>query len=158
MNRTQRAEEATMDGLEMLEEDHRKVEKLFNDFEEQGNQAYKAKQGIAEKVIDELTVHSEMEEKVLYPFAQEQIEDTEENVRESFEEHHVVEELMKEIGGMGPEDEQFDAKVTVLMENVRHHIEEEEGELFPKIRKALGTERLEELGERMQAVKVGLKG
>jgi hemerythrin superfamily protein len=147
-----------MDGLEMLEEDHRKVEKLFNDLEEAGDQAYKTKQGIAEKVIEELTVHSEMEEQVLYPFAQEQIEDAEENVRESFEEHHVVDELMKEIGGTDPEDEQFGAKVTVLMENVRHHIEEEEGELFPKIRKALGTERLEGLGERMRAVKSSLKG
>jgi hemerythrin superfamily protein len=158
MNRAQRPEEAAMDGLEMLEKDHQRVEKLFKDFEEAGDQAYKTKQGIAEKVIEELTVHSEMEEQILYPFAQQQVENAEENVRESFEEHHVVEELMKEIGGMDPEDEQFDAKVTVLMENVRHHIEEEEGELFPKIRKALGTERLEELGERMQAVRSSLKG
>lgn len=146
-----------MDGLEMLEEDHRRVEKLFSNFEEAGDQAYKTKQGIAEKVIEELTVHSEMEEQVLYPYAQQQVEDADENVRESFEEHHVVEELMKELGGMDPEDEQFDAKVTVLIENVRHHIEEEEGELFPKIRKALGMERLEELGKRMQAVKSGLR-
>lgn len=146
-----------MDGLEMLEDDHRRVDRLFKDFEGAGDQAFKTKQGIAEKVIEELTIHSEMEEQVLYPFAQEQIEDAEENVRESFEEHHVVDQLMKEIGGMQPEDEQFDAKVTVLIENVRHHIEEEEGELFPKIRKALGTERLEELGERMKEVKQRLQ-
>jgi hemerythrin superfamily protein len=142
-----------MDGIEMLEEDHRRVEKLFGEFEGAGDRAFKTKRDIVDRITEELTVHSEMEEQVLYPTAKEEIKEAEENVLESFEEHAVVEDLLEELNGMDAGEENFDAKVTVLIENVRHHIEEEEGELFPKIRKALGDERVEQLGQRMQEIK-----
>lgn len=142
-----------MDGLKLLEEDHRKVEKLFAQFEEAGDRAHKTKRDICAKVVQELRAHSEMEEKVLYPAAREEVEGTEDVVLESFEEHHVVEQLLDELDGMDPQDEQFEPKFTVLMESVRHHVEEEEKELFPKLRRALGDDRLEELGQRMQEIK-----
>jgi hemerythrin superfamily protein len=142
-----------MDGIEMLEEDHRRVEKLFGEFEGAGDRAFKTKRDIVDRITEELTVHSEMEEQVLYPTAKEEVKEAEENVLESFEEHAVVEDLLEELNGMDAGEENFDAKVTVLIENVRHHIEEEEGELFPKIRKALGDERVEQLGQRMQEIK-----
>jgi hemerythrin superfamily protein len=147
-----------MDGLKMLEEDHRRVDVLFGEFEEAGDQAFKTKRGIVDKVIEELTVHAEMEERVLYPTAKEQVDEAEENVLESEEEHRVVHDLLNELKAMRPEDELFDARVTVLIENVRHHVEEEEGELFPKIRKAYGPDELEALGERMAEVKRQMQG
>ena len=147
-----------MDGIEMLEEDHRRVEKLFSEFEGAGDRAFKTKRDIADRIIEELTVHSEKEEQVLYPAARDEVQSTEETVLEAFEEHAVVENLMEELKGMDPEDENFEAKTTVLIENVRHHVEEEEGELFPKIRKALGDERVEELGAEMETIRAKYEG
>jgi hemerythrin superfamily protein len=142
-----------MDGIEMLEEDHRRVKKLFDEFEGAGDRAFKTKRDIVDRIIEELTVHSEMEEQVLYPAARDEVQSAEEVLLESFEEHAVVENLMEELKGMDPEDETFEAKTTVLIENVRHHIEEEEGELFPKIRQSLGDDRVEELGQQMEGIK-----
>jgi hemerythrin superfamily protein len=147
-----------MDGIEMLEEDHRRVEKLFSEFEGAGDRALKTKRDIVDRIIEELTVHSEEEEQVLYPAARDEVQSAEETVLEAFEEHAVVENLMDELKGMDPEDESFEAKTTVLIENVRHHVEEEEGELFPKIRKALGDVRVEELGAEMEAIKAKYGG
>ena len=90
-----------MDGIEMLEEDHRRVQKLFDEFEGAGDRAYK---------------------QVLYPAARDEVQSTEEVVLEAFEEHAVVENLTEELKGMDPEDENFEAKTTVMIENVRHHI------------------------------------
>jgi hemerythrin superfamily protein len=147
-----------MDGIEMLEEDHRRVEKLFSEFEGAGDRAFKTKRDIVDRIIEELTVHSEMEEEVLYPAAREEVQSAEETVLEAFEEHAVVENLMEELKGMDPEDESFEAKTTVLIENVRHHVEEEEGELFPKIRTALGDERVDELGAEMETIRAKYGG
>ncbi|GGQ13480.1 hypothetical protein GCM10010140_49500 [Streptosporangium pseudovulgare] len=79
--------------------------------------------------------------------------DTSDHVLESVEEHHVVAWLLSELKGMDPKDERFDAKVTVLIENVRHHVKEEEEDWFPQVREALGRNRLQELGERMEKAK-----
>jgi hemerythrin superfamily protein len=147
-----------MDGIEMLEEDHRRVEKLFSEFEGAGDRAFKTKRDIVDRIIEELTVHSEMEEEVLYPAARKEVQSAEETVLEAFEEHAVVENLMEELKGMDPEDESFEAKTTVLIENVRHHVEEEEGELFPKIRTALGDERVDELGAEMETIRAKYGG
>ena len=111
-----------MDGIEMLEEDHRRVQKLFGEFEGAGDRAYKTKREIVDRIIEELTVHSEMEEQVLYPAARDEVQSTEEVVSEAFEEHAVVENLTEELKGMDPEDENLEAKTTVMIENVRHHI------------------------------------
>lgn len=142
-----------MNGIDMLKDDHQRVDMLFKQFEEAGDRAYATKRDLVEQIIQELTVHATAEEEVLYPTSETEVKETEDIVHESEEEHGVMKTLMSELEGMSAEDEMFDAKVKVLMENVRHHVEEEEGELFPKIEKALGQERLEEMGQRMEQVK-----
>ncbi|MER5310841.1 hemerythrin domain-containing protein [Streptomyces sp. NPDC002773] len=142
-----------MDGIVLLREDHKTVEKLFKEFERAGDDAYARKREIADEVIRELTTHTWIEEKVFYPAAREAAPDTTDHVLESVEEHHVVLWMLSELRGLDPEDERFDAKMSVLMENVRHHVEEEEQEWFPDVRKAMGRNRLLELGDRMEAAR-----
>lgn len=147
-----------MDAIEMLEEDHRKVEKLFEEFEEAGDRAYETKADLVERITRELRIHSQLEEEIFYPAARNAQGETTEQVREAVEEHHVVDQLLEELEAMRPDDEQFDAKVTVLKENVEHHVEEEESELFKQARKGLGEERLQELAQEMRALKQRLEG
>lgn len=142
-----------MDGIVLLKEDHKTVEKLFKQFEKAGDDAHAEKRKIADQVIEELTTHTWIEEKIFYPAAREAAPDTKDDVLESVEEHHVVLWMLSELTDLDPADERFDAKMTVLMENVRHHVEEEEKEWFPNIRKAMGRNRLTELGEQMEAAK-----
>ncbi|MFK0025900.1 hemerythrin domain-containing protein [Streptomyces sp. NPDC090798] len=142
-----------MDGIVLLKEDHKTVEKLFKQFEKAGDDAHTEKRKIADQVIEELTTHTWIEEKIFYPAAREADPDTKDDVLESVEEHHVVLWMLSELKDLDPADERFDAKMTVLMENVRHHVEEEEKEWFPEVRKAMGRNRLTELGEQMEAAK-----
>ncbi|MFJ9776336.1 hemerythrin domain-containing protein [Kitasatospora sp. NPDC101157] len=142
-----------MDAIVLLKDDHKTVEKLFKEFEKAGDEAHAEKRRIADRVIEELTVHALIEEQVFYPAAREAAPDTGDHVLESVEEHHVVVWMLSELAGMDPEDERFDAKMTVLMENVRHHVEEEEKEWFPQVRKAMGRNRLVELGEQLEEAK-----
>ena len=142
-----------MDAIVLLKDDHKTVEKLFKEFEKAGDNARKHKRDIADKVIEELTVHTWIEEKIFYPAAREAAPDTSDHVLESVEEHHVVLWMLSELAGLDPADERFDAKMTVLMENVRHHVEEEEKDWFPEVRKAMGRNRLTELGEQMETAK-----
>jgi hemerythrin superfamily protein len=142
-----------MDAIVLLKDDHKTVERLFKDFERAGERAYKTKRTIADKVIKELTVHTWIEEKIFYPAAREAVPQTTDHVLESVEEHHVVLWMLSELAQLDPKDERFDAKMTVLMENVRHHVEEEEKEWFPQVRSALGRNRLVEIGEQLAAAK-----
>lgn len=142
-----------MDGIVLLKEDHKTVEKLFKQFEKAGEDAHAEKRKIADKVIDELTTHTWIEEKIFYPAAREAAPDTKDHVLESVEEHHVVLWMLSELKELDPKDERFDAKMTVLIENVRHHVEEEEKEWFPDVRKAMGRNRLIELGKEMESAK-----
>ncbi|WP_327286835.1 hemerythrin domain-containing protein [Streptomyces sp. NBC_01198] len=142
-----------MDAIVLLKDDHKTVEKLFKEFEQAGDRAYKTKRRIADTVIQELTVHTWIEEKIFYPAARAAVPETTDHVLESVEEHHVVLWMLSELAGLDPEDERFDAKMTVLMENVRHHVEEEEQEWFPQVRAALGRTRLTEIGEQLEAAK-----
>ncbi|MFE2709259.1 hemerythrin domain-containing protein [Streptomyces mirabilis] len=142
-----------MDGIVLLKEDHKTVEKLFKQFEKAGDGAHGEKRKIADQVIEELTTHTWIEEEIFYPAAREADPDTKDDVLESVEEHHVVLWMLSELKDLDPADERFDAKMTVLMENVRHHVEEEEKEWFPNVRKAMGRNRLTELGEQMEAAK-----
>lgn len=114
-----------------------------------GEDAHREKRRIADSIIEELTVHAYIEEEIFYPAAREAVPETKDHVLESVEEHHVVVWMLSELVGMDPADETFDAKVTVLTENVRHHVEEEEDEWFPEVRSAMGRKRLQELGQRM---------
>ncbi|MEU7791050.1 hemerythrin domain-containing protein [Amycolatopsis sp. NPDC049159] len=137
------------DAIVLLKNDHKTVEKLFKEFEKAGEDAYREKRRIADSIIEELTVHAYIEEEIFYPAAREAVPETKDHVLESVEEHHVVVWMLSELRGMDPKDETFDAKVTVLTENVRHHVEEEEDEWFPEVRSAMGRKRLQELGQRM---------
>ena len=94
-------------------------------------------------------MHTYIENEVMYPRVRELLPDLEEDVLESYEEHHVADLLVVELAALKPDAERFDAKTTVLIENVRHHIEEEENEWFPKVREGLGRKTLQEIGAAM---------
>jgi len=140
-----------MDAIVMLKEDHRSVEKLFKAFE-------KDDLSVVPDICEALTVHAHIEETVFYPAVRGEVADTSDDVGEAVEEHHVVKILVGELEDMSPDDEAYKAKATVLMELVRHHVEEEEDELFPEVRSALGRNRLRELGEQMEEVRMTLTG
>ena len=137
------------DAIVLLKEDHKQIRRLFREFERAGDGAEATKLRLAKKILEELTVHTFIENEVMYPETRSLLPDLEEDVLESYEEHHVADVLSAELAVMGPSDERFDAKMTVLIENVRHHIEEEEEVWFPKVREGLGRTRLQEIGQRM---------
>ncbi|MGI8751416.1 MAG: hemerythrin domain-containing protein [Acidimicrobiales bacterium] len=142
-----------MDALSLLIADHKDVEKRFKEFEKAGDRAYATKAKIVDAVIEALSVHAVIEELIFYPAARRAATDSTAMVRESLEEHHIVKWVLSELAAMKPTDERYDAKVTVLIENVRHHVKEEEQDLFPKIRAALSEEHLADLGEQLGAAK-----
>jgi hemerythrin superfamily protein len=142
-----------VDAIVLLKDDHKTVEKLFRGFEKAGDRAVKTKRQLVDQMIRELTVHAYIEEQLFYPAARAAAPETTDHVLESIEEHHVVVWLLSELAGMDPADERFTAKVTVLIENVRHHVEEEEQDWFPQVRKAMGRKVLQQLGEDMAAAK-----
>jgi hemerythrin superfamily protein len=142
-----------MDAITFLKNDHRTVEELFKRFELAGDRAHVQKRQIVDRIIEELSVHAAIEEQVFYPVARATVAGTEDIALESLEEHHVVKMLLAELVDMDPAHERFDAKVTVLIENVRHHIEEEESDFFPKVRKQLGRNELADLGEALADAK-----
>ena len=143
-----------VNAIDLLEKDHRTVEKAFKSFENAGTNAEKKE--IAQHIIADLRVHATIEEEIFYPATRRKVDaEGKEMVAEGFEEHHVIKMLMGELEQIGSVNEQFEAKMTVLQENVEHHVEEEENELFPEAKKSLGK-RLEELGEKMSQRKEAL--
>nr|WP_233434599.1 hemerythrin domain-containing protein [Nocardia yamanashiensis] len=94
-------------------------------------------------------MHTYLENECMYPAVRELLPELEDDILESYEEHHVADVLVMELAALKPADERFTAKTTVLIENVDHHIDEEEGEWFPKVREKLGRKQLQEIGERM---------
>lgn len=114
---------------DMLRDDHKKVKGLFEEFEQAEDAT--TKQRIVETALTELEVHSKLEEELVYPAIRAEV-DADDLMDEALEEHRVVHRLLGELKKMKPKDERFDAKFTVLAENVRHHIKEEESEMFPK--------------------------
>jgi hemerythrin superfamily protein len=144
-----------MDAITLLKDDHQRVEALFKQFERAGDRAHTQKRQIVDKITEELSQHAAIEEQVFYPASRKLVPDTEDHVLESLEEHHIVKWVLSELEKMDPQDERFDAKVTVLIENVRHHVEEEESEYFPKVREALGRKDLATLGEALERARTG---
>jgi hemerythrin superfamily protein len=141
------------DAIVLLKADHKEIKKTFRDFQAAGEDATKRKGDLVAKMIELLTVHTYIENEVMYPEVRTLLPDLEEDVLESYEEHHVADVLCMELFAMPADAERFDAKTTVLIENVTHHIEEEEEEWFPKVRAGLGRKQLSELGERLLAAK-----
>lgn len=134
------------DPVKMLKEDHQKVKELFSEFESADG---RSKMRIAREAMTELEIHAMLEEEIFYPAMQRAIKE-EELMAEAEEEHHVAKVLIEELQGMERADVHFDAKFTVLAENVKHHIKEEESEMLPKASK-MGKTELDRLGEEMQA-------
>ena len=142
----------------MLKEDHDRVRDLFKRYDDLGDRASAEKQRIASEVCRELMIHARLEEKVFYPACMKGKKDAERIVRESVEEHKIVKTLIAEIGRLSPGDAQFDAKVTVLKENVEHHAKEEEDDLFPEAEDLLDDNALRRLGARMKHLRAQLQG
>ncbi len=141
------------DAIVVLKNDHKTVEKLFKEFEGLGPRAAKTKRRVVDQIIKELSVHAAIEEQSFYPAIRSALPDLDADVLEGLEEHHIVKWTLDELKDLPVDDERFDAKVTVLMESVRHHVEEEESELFPEVRKALGRKVLQQLGEELEKAK-----
>ena len=146
---------AAMNAITLLKNDHKTVEDLFKRFEKLGPRAVKSKRDVVDRIIRELSIHAVIEEMFLYPAVRQAANGSKagEMVLESLEEHHIVKWVLSELEGMPADHERFDAKVTVLMENVRHHVEEEEKDLFPQVNKLLDRGELDELGEAMAKAK-----
>ncbi|HET6694138.1 MAG TPA: hemerythrin domain-containing protein [Pedococcus sp.] len=141
------------DAIVLLKDDHKEILKAFKDFENAGENATATKGKLVDKIIELLTVHTYIENEVMYPRVRDLLPDLEDDIDESYEEHHVADLLVVELAAMKPDAERFDAKTTVLIENVRHHIEEEEQEWFPQVREGLGRKQLQEIGEEMLEAK-----
>jgi hemerythrin superfamily protein len=151
--------EPRMNAIELLKEDHDKVERLFKSFESaKESEEQGTRQEIARQICLELTVHASVEEELFYPAVDEQAaasedEEVEHKLDEADEEHRLVKVLVAEISEMEEGDLHFDAKVKVLKDLVEHHVEEEEGALMPRAQKLLPSDVLEALGTQIETRK-----
>ncbi|MGY1897704.1 hemerythrin domain-containing protein [Nocardia gipuzkoensis] len=143
----------TTDAIVLLREDHKAIRKLFREFEKAGEDAVKTKGEVVNKIIEALTVHTYLENECMYPEVRKLVPELEDDILESYEEHHVADVLVTELAMMKPDDEHFTAKATVLIENVDHHIDEEENDWFPKVREQLGRKQLQDIGARLQELR-----
>ena len=140
-----------MDALELLKKDHQAVKDLFKRAET--NKDEKQQKQLFEKIKTELETHTRIEESVFYPAMAER-DELKDMVLESLEEHKQVKTLLREMESLVSNSEKFEPKLKVLMENVEHHAEEEEeGKMFPKVRKLFDSSELEKLGEKLEAAK-----
>jgi hemerythrin superfamily protein len=138
-----------MDAINLLKTDHRKVDKIFEDLEKgDGN-----REKLFGELATELTVHAEIEEQLFYP-AVKDAEPTRDLVLESYEEHKQMKLVLSDLASADKKTPEWKAGLKVLMEDVQHHVGEEEKELFPKVTKLLSKPQLEELGTRMEALKM----
>ncbi len=126
-----------MDAIELLKADHRKVEKLFKEYDKlvEDEGSYNEKEALTATICAELTMHTQIEEEIFYPAARD-ILDEEDLIDEAVVEHASVKDLIAQLSDMAPDDDLYDAKVKVLSELIEHHVEEEEDEMFPKLKKA----------------------
>lgn len=137
-----------MDAIEFLTDQHRETEDLFEQFEQSDD---KRKRGeIAKEIIQDLKLHTQLEEEIFYPAVRDALSQMEDEIKEDLEEHHAVDLLLQELESMDPGDDRFAAKMTVVKEQVEHHVEEEEESLFPSASQEMGEERLQELGKQLQ--------
>lgn len=139
-----------MNAIELLKKDHRKVEELFKQSEntEDTNKKFE----LFEQIKNELETHTHIEETIFYPKLKEH-EELKDIVLEGIEEHHQAKIFLREISGLKEDSEKFEPKLKVLQEDIEHHVEEEEGEMFPKVEKIFESAELEELGAQMEAEK-----
>ena len=141
-----------MNAFNLLKADHKKVADILEKLDATSERALKTREEQFTKLKRELDVHSRIEETIFYPVLEE-ADETHEITLEALEEHALVKQLLEELQSLAKDDEQWTAKFTVLKENVEHHVEEEEGEMFKKARKVLSEEAIETLGTRMERAK-----
>lgn len=142
-----------MDAITMLTEDHDRVKKLFDDYEKTGDRAFVTRRRLIDQISEELSVHTAIEEQIFYPVTRETVPGAKAMALESIEEHAVVKWLLSELADVDPGDERFHAKVTVLIENVRHHIAEEESDYFTLVRDELAPGDFEVIGDALADAK-----
>ncbi len=143
-----------MDAIALLKEDHQKAKKLMTELEETTERGVKTREEKWTKLLKELTIHENIEEEIFYP-ALHETDDKElkDIVLEALEEHHLVDDIVEQLKDTPFDDEHWAAKFKVTKENVEHHIEEEETDMFKLVRKNVSATELEELGSRMEASK-----
>ena len=141
-----------MNALTLLENDHKKMRKLLEELESTTERGIRTREELYSTIKGELLVHEAIEEEIFYPALKEHPK-AEDIVLEGYEEHHVVDVVMAELEGLPVDHESWGAKAKVMKENVEHHMEEEEGEMFKQARSVFDADELEELGERMAARK-----
>ena len=124
------------DAIALLTADHREVHEMFEQFDQLGDRAKASKEKLKDKICKALIAHTTIEEEIFYPAVRAQVEDAEDMVEEAIVEHAAAKDLIKQLQEMDPDDELYDAKVKVLGEQVDHHVEEEEKEMFPKAKKS----------------------
>jgi hemerythrin-like domain-containing protein len=137
-----------MDAIKLLKEDHARIKPLLAELKETTDRAEKTRGELFSRIKQELTIHEIIEEEIFYPTLREHPK-AKEIVLEGYEEHDVVSRLMGELDGMDATDERFGPKAKVMAENIEHHIEEEEGEMFKTARQVFADDELEDLGDRM---------
>lgn len=138
-----------MNAFTLLKADHKKVAGILEKIDSTTERGVKTREELFTRLKTELDVHARIEETIFYPVLK-KADETRDITLEAFEEHRLVKQLLGELDTMGKGEEQWTAKFTVLKENVEHHVEEEEGEMFPKARKVLSEEEADVLGERME--------
>jgi hemerythrin-like domain-containing protein len=141
-----------MDAIALLKQDHDKVKGLLRELEPTTERAVKTRQELFARLKTELTVHEIIEEEIFYPTLKEHPK-AKDIVLEGYEEHNVVDTLMSQLAALPVDDETWGAKASVMIENIEHHIEEEEGEMFTKARQVFDREELEQLGAAMETRK-----
>jgi hemerythrin superfamily protein len=141
-----------MNAFQLLKEDHQKVSGIFQQIEPTTERAQKTRTELFAQLKQELDIHARIEETIFYPSIKRAAE-TREIVLEGFEEHHVIKMLLKELEAMPVDTEEWAAKIKVLQENVEHHVEEEEGEMFQKARDVLSEDEINQLGQQMEEMK-----
>ena len=142
-----------MNAIELLKSDHDKVSRLFQKVKATEESEHKE---LFKQIHEELEVHTHIEETVFYPKMREESE-LEDLVLEGIEEHHQVKMFLRELSGLSEDSEKFEPKLKVLMEDVTHHVQEEEGEMFPMIEDLFDKATLEELGAEMEEEKESFK-
>ena len=139
----------TRDAIAILKQDHRDIERVFKEFERAGQKEQRKKKKLVKQMVEQLSMHAQIEEQLFYPQLQEVAKENELALK-AMEEHDLLKVLLEQLHTMTPEEQRFQAKVTVLIESVRDHVKEEEAELFPKMREAMTPIQLKDLGTRME--------
>lgn len=139
------------DAIEVLTHDHREVEEMFAEFKQSSDPEHK--KTVTEQIVIELVRHSIAEEEYLYPKAKDVLSNGEALVEDEIKEHQQAEETMNKLEAMEPQDPGFDAVVMDLQRQIEHHVEDEEGKLFPELRTALSQDQLTDLGHKLELAK-----